>query len=1179
MAEKLNYTHAQEQAIHASGSALLISAAAGSGKTRVLVDRLMRQVLDPSADRNIDDFLVITFTKKAAAELRTRIAKRLGERLAECPNDRHAARQLSRLSLAQITTIDGFCSDLVRRNAFALGVSPDFRQLEQDEAELLEKGVAAAVLEERYTQLKEDPDFRALVDTLGAGRDDDKLEDALLNLYRKSRSHLFPDAWIEHCIRQLDLSQVCDVSRTPWGEVLLRSFRRFCESRADLLDTAVRQCAEEPLLQERYAPVLAEDAAQLRRIGALTAWDEICGAEPVYTTIPGFSKKETSPLQEQLKELRDKQKKALREKLNEFYAPSEVVLAELHKTAAALTALLELARRFERAYRQEKQRLRVLDFSDLEHCAVQLLLNGDRSPKPLAVELSAQFAEIMLDEYQDTNEVQDALFAALSREGKNLFMVGDVKQSIYRFRLADPGIFLEKYRSYAPFDTAEPGQPRKILLSENFRSGPEILEAANAVFTACMSEELGGLRYGEDEKLRLGTPKPKLPEPAVELHCINTKPEGFGGSAPDKVAVEAAFVAERIRQLLADRAQILDGETLRPVEPQDIAILMRSMKHTAQAYADALRARGIPCASDQECLLLEAPEIETLVSLLQLIDNARQDVPLCAVLLSPIVGMSADALARLHGENRYASLYDALRKAEAPEAVRFVALLDRLREAAQTLELPALLQLVVEETGLEERYALLPDGADRQSDLCRFIALAASFSEGGKKSLSQFLAQLEAQSSQQCAPQRQPNAVRLMSIHKSKGLEFPVVVLSDLSRGFNEEELKSPVLLHPTLGAGGNIYDIEHHFHYHSIAKRAIIAQEREDSRSEELRVLYVAMTRPQSRLIMSYCGSELHKKLRQLALRLTLPPKPLLATEAKCPGDWVLEAALLRTEAGELFAAGERPIDTAVSELPWRIRYHEITEIPAAAAAALRDPDAQTLPTPAELEAAAKYVYPCAAAAQTPSKITATQLKGRRIDDEAAEGSATRRSGKHRMRRPCFDEERPLSATERGTATHLAMQYLDFSETGSPEQLAGELQRLTEQAFLTPQQAAAVSPEKLYRVFSGPVGRRIREADEVIREFKFSLLTDAALFNEAAAGERMLLQGVTDCCLIRDGALCVIDFKTDRIRPGEEAAAAERYRGQLDAYALALSRIFALPVKEKLLYFFATDTEFVLTD
>lgn len=1177
MAE-LKFTGPQFDAITDHRGAVLVSAAAGSGKTRVLVERLLRQVLDPIHPRDIDEFLVITFTKKAASELRSRIGKSLTAELAAQSHNRHLARQLTRLSRAQITTIDGFCSELVREHAFELHASPDFRQIEAKEAERLRTEVAETLLDTCYERIAEDTEFRLLVDTLGAGRGDGEVETALQRVYNSAQCHLYPDAWLQQCIDALELSQYADAGQTPWGKALIEDFSRLCAGKITILRAARSRCAAETLLETRYAPVLEHEIAQLEALSKLESWDELHAAQAVFEKMPTIRATEKTELSEQVKRLRDECKTALQKKLKPFQnQDSAAVMADLGQTGQALTALFRLVRRFSQAYAREKNRLRVMDFADLEHGAVQLLLHPDGTPRQLAIELSAQYAEIMLDEYQDTNEVQDRLFRALSREGKNRFMVGDVKQAIYRFRLADPSIFLDKYGRYAPIETAADGAPRKILLSENFRSDRGILDAANAVFSACMSRDVGGLDYGSAERLRPGKVRVELPGPVTELHCINTKPSGSTQSAPDKDAVEADFAARRIRRLL-DEGTLIAGEndTLRPVRPEDIVILLRTTSSTAPYYIAALAAQGIPCAAEREGNLLDAPEIETLLSFLRVIDNPRQDIPLAATLLSPPVGMTADTLAQIRALHRDGSLYDALTVSDHPEAAAFLQTLSDLRAQARQLALDELLTVLIERTGIEEIYGVLPDGEMRLSRIHRLFALASGYAEGGKKSLPQFLTDVETlppeQSESGATP---PGTVRLMSIHKSKGLEFPVVVLAGLSHRFNTDDYKRQVLLHPKLGAGCNVYDAAGRYRYHSIAKRAIIARGKAEDLAEELRVLYVAMTRPMDRLIMIYCGGSLDGRVQTIAQRLTLPPEPLLAAEAKCPGDWVLEAALLRTEAGELFAAGEKPMQTQVSEIPWLIRYHEITELPKRQALLPRQAKEQPAPfDPAVLDAPS-FRYPYAAAVTIPAKATATQLKGRQLDEEVADGRPTRPA--RPLRRPVFDGTKPLSPTERGTATHLAMQYLDFAKTGSVDEIQAELERLVREEYLTPRQAEAVSPEQIFRIFAGEIGARIAKADRVIREFKFSLMTDAALFDPAGEGEKMLLQGVTDCCLMQDGALTVIDFKTDRVLPGQEQAAAERYRVQLEAYSMALGRIFGCPVREKLLYFFRTDTAVAL--
>ena len=1182
MAE-LQYSDAQRTAITDRGGALLVSAAAGAGKTFVLVERLMHRILSETDPCNIDDFLIITFTRKAAGELRARITGELTKRMAENPEDRRLARQLSRVSLAKITTIDGFCSDLIRRHAFALDIPSDFRQLETAEAEQLRAQVISRLLEQCYAEQDEESDFRLLADTLGAGKNDEELQNAVEQVYLSAQSHLSPRGWMEQCIDALRLEQYRDAAQTPWGAELIDAFGSFCEAKERKLRSAIRMSGRESAVLERYGPILAEDVELVRRLRAQRSWDALAAYVPDFKQLPSFKKNEQTELQTRVKGIREQFKKELRERLGKFYADSEIVMAELAPMSRALRALFALALRFEEVYLQEKLRLHLLDFSDLEHFAAKLLLNRDGTPSAAARELSEQFTELMLDEYQDTNEVQDRIFRALSRDGKNRFMVGDVKQAIYRFRLADPGIFLKKYRSYPPAELAAEGEPRKVLLSSNYRSGPEILDAANAVFRACMSEKVGGLVYGESEQLRPGKPHTPLPGPVVELHCIHTKAEDKTEANADKTEIEAEFTARRIRQLLDEQAPVRDKEGLRPVRPEDVVILLRSAAHSAQIYIDALRREGIACVSDSEGSLLDTPEIELLRNLLCVIDNARQDIPLTSVLLSPLFAMPADTLAQIRASHRGGELWDALCASALPQAQEATALLRRLRDAASELELPRLLQTVAETLSLGELCDAMPDGALRRRNLEQFYAIAAEYSEGGRKSLSQFLAKVDVLCRQVTAaqPDSTSGAVTLMTIHKSKGLEFPVVVLGDLSREFSRKDYSGQVLLHPELGAGSNLFNEEGRLRYPSIAKQGIIERKKAELVSEELRVLYVAMTRPKDRLIMLYSAAELPRRLRQLTEQLTLPPAPLLAAEAKCPGDWVLETALLRKEATELFAVCGEPDETERSEIPWRIRLHRIC--------ALTPPQPRAVGTgderpPQEAEALHRWLdfrYPGQAATTVPAKLTATQLKGRDLDAEAAEKAELREEQTERpvrpraLRKPYFGAQRPLSPTERGIATHLAMQYLDYAKTGSLAQLEEELRRLVAEEFLTPQQAEAVSAERLFRVFAGPLGARIAAADRVVRELKFSLLTDAKLVSAAAAGEQLLMQGVTDCCLIKDGRLTVIDFKTDRIAPGGEASAAAYYRGQLAAYSEALERMFGMPVEERLLYFFQTDTAY----
>ena len=1161
-------TAAQNAAAEDHGGAVLVSAAAGSGKTRVLVDRLMRQICDPVQPHDVDEFLIITFTKKAAAELRGRIAKELAKRLSENPRHRHLQRQLHRIYLANISTVDAFCGTLVREYAYQLRLPADFRQAEESELAAVSQKLVSALLDDAYTDEAAAQELRQLAELLGAKRSDDSVAALIIDTYSEARSHLSEDEWIEFCRRSADVSGLNDASQTVWGRYLIDRMHTVVSGFLCDYEKLLPALAADTKLAAGYLPAFSADAALLRQLAAADTWDAVSAFyPPVFEGLNAVRKCAVPELQAQAKLIRDLLRGKLPALLSAFASPSAEVFAEAERTSPALQRLFTLVQEFGKRYAAEKERLHILDFADLEHGALRLLLQkGTRLPTKIAAEISSRFTEIMVDEYQDTNEVQDAIFRAISKNGQNRFMVGDVKQSVYRFRLADPTIFLKKYETYRDYQDALPGEPRRILLSENFRSGGEVLEAANAVFRACMSKEVGELDYGENEALREGIPHPALPYRPVELLCTD-----LAQNREKKDAAEAIAVAARIRRLLDEKTPIRDGDTLRPVYPGDIAILLRTLKGQVQYYLQALSAQGISAVCETGDNFLCSEELEDLFSLLQVLDNAHQDIPLTAALLSPLFGFTAEALARIRAAHPYGDLYDAVAHAATTDAQcrEFLEAIHTLRAAAQELPVHALIEKINTVTQMDAVFGAMPDGKLRCANLRRLSELAGVFESGGHQTLREFIVYLDAlrQTGSTLEPAVSQNSVTLLSIHKSKGLEYPVVVLAGLSRSFNLRDLTDAVLLHPQFGAASNICEPETKVRYASSAKKAIAAKLRAETLSEEIRLLYVAMTRPQDMLIMSVCGTYLKKRITDLATRLCISDSRRIAADADSMGDWVLIAALQRLEAGALFSyAGVQPDCARLSDLPWSIQLLEgIPELPEQDID-VQAPDAAAAPDLRMLS----FRYPAPLATQVPSKITATQLKGRDLDEEVADGLPA--PSVHLRQPPLFASERPLTPAEQGTATHLAMQYLDFAKAGSEAEIAQELERMVDGAFLTRKQADAVSPATLYRVFCGPLGEMIRSADEVIREFKFSIMTDADAYFPAESGEQILLQGVTDCCLVKNGKLTVIDFKTDNLRPGGEQAAAAQYRPQLEAYCLALSRIFGMPVEAGYLYFFRTN-------
>ena len=1160
MADKLTYE--QQLAVDDRGGKLLVSAAAGSGKTKVLVDRLMKYLQDPVSPANLDEFLIITYTKAAAAELRGKIAAKLTEKIAENPESR-LQQQMQRLFLTKISTVHGFCADILRENAYRLGLAADFRVADENECRELRDQVLSDLLDRAYETAAENEDFRAFVDTQGVGRNDKLVPELILKVYDSAKCHLDPEGWLEACLKAADITDCADASETVWGKYLMADLMEYIDCQIRVLEQCIRE-AEQVEGLEKAAGNIKETLHALRELRSSTTWDQIVARKEIpFSRYPAIRKCGDMEVKERIKAARDACKDDLPGKLKAFSDASTQVLEDLTQASAGTRGIIALVRQFDREFSQAKRSRRILDFSDLEHKTLDLLLGKRRDHSTAAArEIGSRFREILVDEYQDSNEVQDKIFSALTESRQNCFMVGDVKQSIYQFRLADPGIFLQKYASYVPAEEARPGEGRKILLSRNFRSGGEVIEAVNDIFGRCMSPEVGGLRYGDQEALVEGIEHAPLPEPAVELYALQAREESY--------AEEAAFVAQRIRQMLDDKTVVRDGAGFRPVTPDDIVILLRSPGSSGGYFQRALEARGIRCASGGGNDLLLTGEIATLRSFLEAIYNPRQDIPLLSVLASPVFGFTADELASVRAKQKRGSIYDALCRDESEKSHRFVAALEALRQEARMSTLSQLLEKCYALTSMDSIYAAMAGGEARSANLQTFFQLASDYEMGNHRDLGQFLDHLKALEDKGLisAGASAAGCVTIMSIHKSKGLEFPVVFLSGLSRRFNRDSLQARILADKELGLGLSVADQTHRMRYPTIAKRAIAAKMQSESLSEELRVLYVAVTRARDRLIMTYMHQNLENKLKDIALRADFDGGRLLARDVSCPGDWVLLTALHKTEAGELFALGGRPKETAMGRFLWKICAGEAPQADenCAAAGEVRGkmPDNALI----RLKTALEFSYSHAAAIEAPSKQTATGRKGRMKDEEAAENTRQAATKQRGWRKPSFLEADRQGKTY-GNAMHAAMQFIRYEGCGSVEEAAREVERLVTEGFLTREQGNLVNCRDLAAFFETPEGMRLRQGAEHIREFKFSILDDASNYGTGLEGEQVLLQGVVDCALLEKDGITIIDFKTDRVTEETVAETAERYRPQVETYAEALSRIYEMPVKGKKLYFF----------
>ena len=1164
MAEKL--TPQQQEAVCNRGGKLLVSAAAGSGKTKVLVDRILSYLTDPVNPANLDEFLIITYTKAAASELRSKIAARLTERIAQDPENRHLQKQIQRLFLTKISTVHSFCGDILREYAYKLDLAPDFRVADESECRELRDLVMADLLDEAYKSVESDADFLAFVDSQGLGRDDRFVPEILEKVYDSANCHLNPWQWLEQCLSGTGLHENTDISQTRWGQYLIRDLQEYLSIQIGILRECLR-ALESAEGMEKPALNIRSVLVQLEALRSADSWDAVANAaEMDYGRLTFPRKNVDADLVERVKAARNACKKGLDRKLQNFSDNSQQILLDLQQSDSSMRGLISLVLEFDKKFTAAKRSRRILDFSDLEHRTLDLLLGKSRShPTAAALEIGRRFREILVDEYQDSNGVQDAIFDALTRERQNCFLVGDVKQSIYQFRLADPGIFLEKYKTYQDAASAQPGQGRRVLLSHNFRSGPEIVECVNSVFQAAMRPKVGGLHYGEAEALREGIPHEPLPDTAVELYAVDVQ--------EDTYAEEAAFVAERIRKMLRDGSLVRKNGVLQPVRLEDIVILLRSPGTAAGYFQRALEARGIRCTTGAGGDLLKAEEICTLRSLLQVIMNPRQDIPLISVLASPVFGFTANDLAAIRGSRKKGTFYEALCHSDLEKAADFLDILQVLRTEAKTDTITSLLEVCFRLTRLDSIYGAMPEGDTKTANLQMFYQLAAGYERQSLKDLPQFLDYLSSVENRGLigSGSQHPDAVTIMSIHKSKGLEFPVVFLCNLSRRFNMESLRAQILCDRELGLGLSIANAQKRIRYPSAAKRAISTKMAEESVSEEMRVLYVAMTRPRDRLIMTYASQTLEADLRDIVLRQDFDRGEMVCREATCMGEWVLLAALQRMEAGALHAVAGRPNETRISQYPWYIAVTQSQADPVCAS--LGKQEISSIPEHQldRIKRGLQFQYPHLPATVTPSKQTATDRKGRDKDLEASENTPAPVSVLRKWRQPAFLSQ-PISGKAYGNVMHAVMQYISYERCTTEAGIDSELTRLVEKGFLTQEQRETVDPGKLKRFFSSDIGKKLCGGVSCLREFKFSILDSGSRYDPSLVGEQVLLQGVVDCALLEEDGITVMDFKTDFVTEDTVNKVVIRYRSQVETYAEALARIYEQPVKARYLYLFCLD-------
>lgn len=1168
MAER-KWTPDQQNAIEARGGTLLVSAAAGSGKTAVLVERVIQRLLDPVNGCDADRLLVVTFTKAAAAEMRERISAAISARRSAQPDDARLLRQQMLLPCASICTIDSFCNDLVRENFHKLDLSPDYKILDAGEIALLRGEAMDAVLEGFYQE--NDPAFTELLELVRKGRDDAELTDTVYRLYDYTQAYPFPEEWIKKA-RTLCRTGLPEADN-PWMAEI-RAYIREALSFAQLTTQGALNLLEsEPALLEKYAPAFRSDLNALSHIqDALDndGWDALCEAmESIkFVRLPNAPKDYTdSPIKAAARESRDRVKdtvKKMQEALCANTAENEEDMAYL---APLLNKLFDLTLRFSAEFAQLKKEKHATDFSDIEHLALSLLIerqDGRICRSPLAEELSERYAEILVDEYQDTNEAQDLLFRMLSHNEENLFLVGDVKQSIYRFRQAMPEIFLNRRDRLPPYE--HDNYPARITLGRNFRSRKGVTGMVNFLFRQLMSKPLGEMEYTKEEELVPAASYPQGQGPDCELHLLDAGDKGDNSAA----VYEARYIAARINQMLREGLTVQDGGKTRPARRKDFCILLRGIKGKADVYVQELARCGVPAWAELSGGFFDTAEIRTMLSLMRILDNPLQDVPLLSVLFSPIYGFTPDDAAALREIKKHTPLYRCMTQAAKQgdqKCEAFLSQLSFLRRLSATLPAESLLRRIYEETGYPALVQAMGGAEQRAANLQLLLSYAAKYEAAGHQGLTGFirfidrLEEQQAQLSAASAVSESADVVRVMSIHKSKGLEFPVCILANCAGAFNQSGRNQRLLLHAKLGAGLMRRDEETLRLFSTIPHTAVrLASERSEL-SEELRVLYVALTRAREKLMLIMTMKNPEKKLSALASAFdgqsAFPP--FAVRNAKSYGDWLLTAALRHPDAAPLRALlPEQKIPLLNADFSLRT---VICPAPAETEVA-EAADVQELPPDLALEAEIRrrveYEYPYAALSRSVAKRAASSL-----------GEQEMQFSMIGVSRPSFLEKEGLSPAERGTALHKFMQFSDYRRAGKDPD--AEVARLVEKGFLSEAEGKAVDRKRVAAFFQSTLAKRMLQSETLLREYKFTFFLPAGECDDglpdSVAQEKVLVQGIADCVFVENGKLIIVDYKTDRI--AHEDALVERYRAQLSVYRRALAECIGLPVGQTLLYSF----------
>ncbi len=1233
------WTDDQWKAIVASGRDILVAAAAGSGKTAVLVERMIHKIVEEHVD--VDRLLVVTFTNASAAEMRHRIGEALEKQLEKKPASLHLRRQLSLLNRASISTIHSFCLEVVRKYYYLIDIDPSFRIADTTEIQLMQEEVLEGVFEEEYG--KEDNDlFFELVDRYTNDRSDGALQNLVLDLHEFSRANPNPDKWLNEIVTFYQSTSKFSMDELPFISTLKREMKLQFLGAESLLEKAMK-IALEPAGPAPRAENIEQDLAQLHRLQAAldTSWGELYEAMQELD----FSRAKTCRGDEYDKELIERWTKARNDakalvqgiKDELFSRRPESFLKDLEELAPVMGTLVNLVKQYGVEFSSMKQDKGLVDFSDLEHLGLNVLTTfkeGKLERSEAALRYQSTFKEVMVDEYQDTNMVQEAILKLVTKESEesgNMFMVGDVKQSIYRFRLAEPFLFLSKYKR---FDTEGRESGLRIDLNKNFRSRPEVLDATNFIFKQIMGETVGEIDYDDDAELKFGAAYyPEAADRESELLLIDRSGSiagdeeelsesadntaGFDKVELETAQVEAKMIAQKIKHLIQSGYEIYDKDrkAMRPVTYRDFVILMRSMPWAPQ-FMEEFKQEGLPLYANLSTGYFEATEVAILISLLKIIDNPYQDVPLASVLRSPIVGLDSNDLATIRIQQKRGSYYealiafmekapDSLEEQELVKRVRlFYQMLQSWRTAAREGALSELIWQIYQDTHFFDFVGGMPGGKQRQANLRALYDRARQYESTSFRGLFRFLRFIERMQERgedlgaARALGEQEDVVRLMTIHSSKGLEFPIVFVAGLSRQFNMMDLNNSYLLDKELGFGSKYVNAKLRITYPTILQLALKRKAKAQLIAEEMRVLYVALTRAKEKLYLVGTVKDFEKSQLLWSEHVShenwLLPDYVRAG-AKSYMDWVGPSLVRHKDAEAL--RGDSPTGTNQEDIvnhptSWKI---SVTNVEQLLQGIETEKEAENLlldkvkhgeqvdiesPYKARVIEQLTWNYPYKEASIHRSKQSVSEIKRmREQQDPYADTTLVQTERRYFLDRPAFLQKKKLSPSEIGTAMHAVMQNLGLSAgTIDRDYVQAQVMEMVQKELITAEQANVIDFDAIVSFFTTPVGKRMQQAEHVHREVPFSFALQENEFFEQMdlKEETILVQGVIDCLLEDEEGLVLIDYKTDtitgRFANGFEEAEPvlrNRYKDQVALYARAVEEIWKKELKEKYLYFF----------